>query len=141
MLNRAAIAGLIPHHGRMCLLDRADAWDRDSIRCASGAHRDPDNPLRRDGRLPPVCTIELGLQAMALHGALIAGAPQPQGFVTSLNEVELAVLDADDLPGELTVTAVLLAAEARGYLYRFEVGVADRRVSSGRAMIMIPDGS
>jgi predicted hotdog family 3-hydroxylacyl-ACP dehydratase len=86
-----------------------------------------------------VCTIELGLQAMALHGALVAGGPQVPGFVTSLRDVEVAAAFVDDLAGPLTVEATLLAAERRGYVYRFRVGAGDRPVSSGEAVIFLPE--
>jgi predicted hotdog family 3-hydroxylacyl-ACP dehydratase len=125
----------------MCLLDTALAWDATSILCRSGAHRDPANPLRREGRLAAVCTVELGLQAMALHGALAAGGPQPAGMVTSLRDVVLAVPFADDLPDPLTVEARLLAGEARGYAYRFAVTAAGRPVCAGEATVFIPAGT
>jgi predicted hotdog family 3-hydroxylacyl-ACP dehydratase len=140
LLKRATIAGLIPHQGRMCLLDCVEAWDQSSIRCRSNAHVDPWNPLRRGGRLAGVCTIELGLQAMALHGALAAGGPQAPGFVTSLREVEIAAAFAEELEGPLAVEAVLLASERRGHVYRFRVSAGDGRpVSSGEAMIFLPE--
>ena len=139
MLDRAAIARLIPPQGRMCLLDRVESWDAESIRCTSGAHRDPANPLRRNGRLAGVCTIEFGLQAAALHGALAAGGPRPPGFVTSLRDVEIRAAFADHLPDPLTIEATLLAAERRGCIYRFAVRAGDERVSAGQAAIMIPE--
>jgi predicted hotdog family 3-hydroxylacyl-ACP dehydratase len=89
-LDRGAIARLVPHGGAMCLLDRALFWDADSIVCEADRHRDPANPLRRDGRLPAVCGVEYALQAMALHGALLAsGAAQPAGYLSSLRDVSL----------------------------------------------------
>ena len=123
----------------MCLLDRVDAWDAICIRCTSLAHRDPDNPLRRHGRLAGICTVELGLQAMALHGALIAGGSQQAGMVTSLRDVVIAMPFADGLPGALRIKATILAAERRGYIYRFRVDAGDRPVSAGQAVIVIPD--
>jgi predicted hotdog family 3-hydroxylacyl-ACP dehydratase len=140
VLDHAAVVGLIPHQGRMCLLDRVDSWDATSIRCRSGAHRDPANPLRRGGRFAGVCTIELGLQAVALHGALAAGGPQAHGFVISLRDVEIRAAFADNLPDPLTVEATVLAAERRGCLYRFAVSAGNEPVSSGQATIMIPEG-
>lgn len=122
----------------MCLLDEVEGWDATSIRCRSHAHADPENPLRRDGRLPAVCLIELGLQAMALHGALLGDGPQPQGLVTSLSEVELPQAFADGSDESLAVRAELLAAERRGYVYRFEVSAGGAALTSGRAVIMLP---
>lgn len=139
MLNGAGIAALIPHQGRMCLLDRVESWDAAGIRCASAAHHDPLNPLRRQGRLAAICIVELALQAMALHGALTAGGPQPQGFVTSLRDVLVAEPFADHLPGPLLIEAALLAAESRGHIYRFSITAGGRPVVSGQAAIHVPE--
>jgi hypothetical protein len=37
----------------MCLLDEVVQWDDRSIACVSNTHRDPANPLRRQGVCPP----------------------------------------------------------------------------------------
>ncbi len=140
MLNGADIAVLIPHQGRMCLLDQVESWDSAGIRCTSAAHRDPLNPLRRQGRLTAICTVEFALQAMALHGALTAGGPQPQGFVTSLRDVQVAEPVADHLTGPLRVEATLLAAESRGHIYRFTITAGGRPVVAGQAAIHVPEG-
>jgi predicted hotdog family 3-hydroxylacyl-ACP dehydratase len=116
-----------------------EAWDAGSIRCRTGAHRDLANPLRRDGRLAAVCMVETGLQAMALHGAMAAGGPQAQGFVTSLREVEITMRFVDHLPDDsLAVEATLLAAERQGFVYTFAVRATDGPVCSGQAVIIVP---
>jgi predicted hotdog family 3-hydroxylacyl-ACP dehydratase len=73
-LNRAWILRHIPHQGRMCLLDEVVSWDAERIRCRGATHHAPDNPLRAGGQLGIACGIEYAAQAMALHGALAAGA-------------------------------------------------------------------
>lgn len=123
----------------MCLLDGVESWDEQGIRARSTAHRDPACPLRRDGRLPGVCLVELGLQAMALHGALQDGVPQPPGFVASLGDVEIAVPWADGLASPLAVEAERLAHQPRGHLYRFRVLAGDAAVASGQALVVIPE--
>lgn len=134
MLDRDAILQLIPHQGRMCMLDRALSWDAERIVCETSAHREPDHPLRHRGRLPGVSLIEPGLQATALHGALTAGVPQPPGLVIGLREVEVRVDDAASLPAPLTIEATLLAHAPGGFRYRFTVG----DVVIGEAMIAVP---
>jgi len=74
MLTREQIQALIPHQGTMCLLDRVLAWSAAEITCTASSHLAPRNPLRRDGRLGAICGIEYGLQAAALHGALVQSA-------------------------------------------------------------------
>ena len=139
-LDRGAIARLVPHGGAMCLLDRALFWDAESIACEADRHRDPDNPLRRDGRLPAVCGVEYALQAMALHGALLAeGAAQPAGYLSSLRDVSLGGAERlDTVAGPLGVRAHALAAEAGGFIYRFEVEGEGRILLAGQAAIILP---
>src|SRR2546429_9635671 len=52
----------------MCLLDEVTRWDDRSIMSVSNTHRDPANPLRRQGRLSAVHAFEYGAQAAAVHG-------------------------------------------------------------------------
>lgn len=137
MLNPAGIAALVPHHGRMCLLDRALAWDPTSIACTTERHRDPANPLRRNGMLPAICGLEFGFQAMALHGALTSGAPQRRGFISSLREVVLGAARLDDIDGELRIEAVALVAEPGGSIYRFEISAAGRSLLGGQAAVIL----
>ena len=139
-LDRAAIARLVPHGGAMCLLDRALAWDAESIACEADRHRDPDNPLRRDGRLPAICGVEYALQAMALHGALTVpdGAAQPPGYLSSLRDVSLGAERLDTVAGPLGIRARVLAAEAGGFIYRFEVEGGGRLLLTGQAAIILP---
>ncbi|MBX6373879.1 MAG: hydroxymyristoyl-ACP dehydratase [Acetobacteraceae bacterium] len=142
MLDRAAVQRLVPHQGAMCLLDAIAAWDATRIVALALSHRDPHNPLRRegDGALPAICGVEYALQAMAAHGALrAAGRPQPAGYLSSLRGVEIGAERLDDLPGPLLVTAEALATEARGFIYRFAVEGGGRRLLAGQAAIILPE--
>jgi predicted hotdog family 3-hydroxylacyl-ACP dehydratase len=76
-MNHAAICARLPHAGRMCLLERLESWDGDSITCIATSHRDADNPLRRGGRLHAVAGVEYAAQAMALHGSLLSATDTP----------------------------------------------------------------
>ena len=82
-MNRAWIEAHIPHQGRMCLLDEVVDWNAHHIRCRTGTHRAPDNPLRSHGRLGVACGIEYAAQAMALHGALAGAAAGADGGAAS----------------------------------------------------------
>jgi predicted hotdog family 3-hydroxylacyl-ACP dehydratase len=135
--TRAAVARLIPHQGAMCLIERVLACDEARIACASATHRDPGHPLRRDGALPAVCGVEYGLQAMALHGALTAGAPQGRGAVAALSGLELGAERLDDVAGELAIAATALSREARGFIYAFEVAGGGQVLLSGRATVVL----
>lgn len=137
MIGRAEIAGLIPHGGAMVLLDAVAWWHADAIACTSRRHLDADNPLRRDGRLPPVAGIEFALQAAALHGALTEGRPQKPGFLAVLRDVSLSCdrLD-DDAFAVLSVGAVLQRRESGGLIYSFDVS-SGRPLLSGSAVIAL----
>ena len=138
-LGRDAIARLVPHQGAMCLLDRALRWDAEHIVCEADSHRDPANPLRRDGLLPAVCGLEYAFQAMALHGALLAGhTSQRAGYLSSLRDVALGAARLDTVAGPLHVTATSLVAESLGFVYRFAVRGEGRVLLSGQAAIILP---
>ena len=133
------IASLIPHAGRMCLLDSVAEWSHDTITCLATSHLDPDNPLRSRGRLPPVCGIEYALQASAVHGALRGGEPQPPGYLASLRMTHLTADRLDDPAlGTLTAHARCEHGDANGLLYTIELSAADgRSLLHGRATIIL----
>ncbi len=135
------VAGLVPHRGRMCLLDVVTAWSEASITCRAVSHLDPLNPLRRDGRLGALCGVEYGLQAAAAHGGLTDGAARrPPGYLAAIREVELLVPWLDEPAfGALSVTARLLLRESRGWIYGFELAAEDgATLVSGRGSIVMP---
>ena len=68
----AAISTLIPHQGRMCLLDAVLDCSAERITCTATSHTAADHPLRGANGLPAPVGIEYAAQAMALHGALNA---------------------------------------------------------------------
>jgi len=137
MLDRAAILGLIPHQGRMCLLDRVERWDADGILCSALSHLDPDNPLRRDGTLHAVAGIEYALQAAASHGALQSGAPAGPGLLASLRAVRFHVARLDDPAlGRILAQADLLTGAGHGSVYAFSLRTQDgRALLEGRAAL------
>jgi predicted hotdog family 3-hydroxylacyl-ACP dehydratase len=139
VLDHAAIAARIPHGGTMCLLAAAVDWSEAAISCTATSHADPANPLRAGGRLGAATGIEYAAQAMALHGALLAGsddAPR-QGYLTSVRGVTLHVDRLDDLPGPLDVRAERLSGDASNVLYQFSVSHAGRCLIDGRAAVVL----
>jgi predicted hotdog family 3-hydroxylacyl-ACP dehydratase len=138
----------------MCLLDEIVEWDAQHVRCRSGTHRAADNPLRSQGRLGVACGIEYAAQAMAVHGALAAGArarsvdgagaggitmgeaPPAAGFLAGLRDVELQVLRFDDLQADLICDALLLAGDGRTALYEFAVACGAQPIVRGRATVV-----
>jgi len=114
-VNKAEIRTLIPHSGSMCLLDSVAGWDDRSINCISNTHRDPANPLRRDGRLSAVHAFEYAAQAAAVHGGLrarSAGVTAPPGYLAALRDAHLYAMHLDDVASPLQIRAHRLFGEA-----------------------------
>jgi predicted hotdog family 3-hydroxylacyl-ACP dehydratase len=139
-INKAEIRTLIPHSGLMCLLDRVNEWDDRSIVCISNTHRDPANPLRRDGRLSAVHAFEYAAQAAAVHGGLrarSAGATAPQGYLAALRDARLHVIRLDDVASPLQIFAYRLFGEAANTVYECRVSAGDILLADGRFTIMV----
>lgn len=144
-VGQAEIAALIPHAGRMCLLESVESWSDVQIVCRTNTHRDPANPLRHDGALAAVHLVEYSAQAMAVHGGLMqraagGGGPKP-GLLAALRDVRLQVTRIDDIPAPLAVKAHRLLANADGWLYAFEVTGGGRTLASGRVGVIHPDAA
>lgn len=139
LLDRAAIAARIPHQGSMCLLDAVTAWDDSRIACLASSHADPANPLRAEGRLGAANGIEYAAQAMAIHGALLAGndGPPRQGYLASVRGVTLHVDRLDTLPEALTVCAERLSGDANNILYQFSLSHGADCLLEGRAAVIL----
>jgi predicted hotdog family 3-hydroxylacyl-ACP dehydratase len=138
-ISKAEIRTLIPHSGLMCLLDEVLQWDDRSIACASNTHRDPANPLRRQGRLSAVHAFEYGAQAAAVHGGLrarAAGATAAPGYLASLRDGRLHVTRLDYIHLPLRVCATRLYGEGANTVYEFILSAAAVPVAEGRVTIV-----
>lgn len=154
-LDRAWIQSHIPHQGRMCLLDEVVCWDADRITCRSGSHRDIDNPLRARGELGIACGIEYAAQAMAVHGALVAGAGTPDrpaaavqavtvaaagspaaGFLVGVRDVQFHANRLDDVQDDLVCDVVRVAGDRGTALYEFHLRSGAIPLLSGRATVI-----
>jgi predicted hotdog family 3-hydroxylacyl-ACP dehydratase len=139
VLDKSWIAAHIPHQGSMCLLDAVKEWSDLAITCRASSHTDPANPLRANGRLGAANGIEYAAQAMAIHGALIAGddAAPRLGYLTSVRSVSQHVARLDDLQGELDVCAERLSGDSNNILYQFSLSHAGRCLLEGRAAVVL----
>jgi predicted hotdog family 3-hydroxylacyl-ACP dehydratase len=139
VIERVEIATLIPHAGTMCLLDRVTFWDEQRIACRSAAHRNPDNPLRQDGRLGALAAIEFAAQAMAAHGRL-AGAVDARpraGVIASLRDIRCRCAGLDHLDGDLDISATRLMGDEGNVIYAFAVGCDGQELVTGRATVVL----
>ena len=139
-INKAEIRTLIPHSGLMCLLDRVNEWDDRSIVCISNTHRDPANPLRRDGRLSAVHAFEYAAQAAAVHGGLrarAAGVAASLGYLAALRDARLHVMRLDDVASPLQICAYRLFGETANTVYECRVSAGNILLADGRITIML----
>lgn len=140
LINKSEIRPLIPHTGLMCLLDSVIEWDDRSIVCISDTHRDPANPLRRDGRLSALHAFEYGAQAIAVHGGLrarSAGATAPPGYLAALRDAHLHVMRMDDIPFPLQIYACRLFGDAVNAVYECHISAGGVGLADGRITIML----
>lgn len=139
-IDKAELCTLIPHAGLMCLLDTVLKWDDESILCASETHRDPSNPLRRDGRLSALHAFEYGAQAAAVHGGLHARSARvamPLCYLAALRDAHLRVTRLDDIALPLEVRARRLFGETGNQIYECHVSAGDILLADGRITIML----
>lgn len=138
LIGKAQIAALIPHAGRMCLLEEVLEWDAVHIRCRAGSHRDADNPLRIAGQLPVLCGIEYAAQAMALHGRLTVQDETPKaGYLASVRDVVYRAVRLDDLEEDLVIEAQLLLGERQQVVYGFSLSAQGALLLEGRAAVVL----
>ena len=144
VLNRDAIADLIPHQGAMCLLEEVLSSDDAGIVCRAVSHRDGGHPLREDGVLPAVCGIEYAAQAMAIHGALMGRADGDSarrgGMLAAARNVVFSVDRLDDIAEDLVVSARRLVAEEGWLLYEFALHAGAKELVRGRAAVSLAAG-
>lgn len=147
MLDRADIVGLLPHTGRMCLLDRVLHWDERSIRCATASHRDADNPLRDVSGLATLAGIEYAAQAAAVHGALLNGVRSSDGAVprsgvlAALKNVTVTRPWLHEVTEEIVVETNLLHSDPAGGVFAFAAFAGAERVLSGQFTLMYIDAA
>ncbi len=135
------IATLLPHAGRMVLLDDVTHFDPERIVCTTSQHRSPDNPMRIAGRMPALIGIEFAAQAMAVHGALRRTPPAAlrAGRLLSVRDVVIRRRFLDDAVSVLIVECTLDNASADVFAYRFAVAAGVEPVVSGRAAVLMSD--
>ena len=139
LVNKAAIAKLIPHTGDMCLLDGVVEMNAQHIRCVTRSHLDEKNPLRVADEMPALCGIEYAAQAMAVHGALDAGFDKKPraGFLAAVREVSCAVMRLDATNDDLIIVAERLMGDEARVIYQFDIHAGDNKIMSGRATVIL----
>jgi predicted hotdog family 3-hydroxylacyl-ACP dehydratase len=121
----------------MCLLEEVLSWDENSIACRAVSHRDPANPLRRQGALAAIIGVEYAAQAVAVHGGLLKEQTSKGGYLAALRDVISSVARLDSEREDLVVSATRLAAESGRLLYDFRVEAGARELLRGRLSVVL----
>jgi len=136
-----SIDTLLPHAGRMRLVDRIVSYDEQRIVCESDSHRAADHPLADDGSLSIVVGLEYGAQAMAIHGGLLAAKAQRararHGFLVAASDLRWFVERLDTCASPLTIEAVSELRSDNQIAYRFEIRAGDLMLLTGRASVLL----
>jgi len=140
MFSNSELCELIPHSGKMCLIDSVDKWDSESIICTTKTHQNSDNPLLFNGILPISALIEYGAQAMAIHGAIIAresGEKMQEGYLAALKDVIFFNnLEINKISSLLVIEATRKLASQGNMIYEFLVTSEGSDLISGRATVV-----
>ncbi|MDH5601058.1 MAG: hydroxymyristoyl-ACP dehydratase [Gammaproteobacteria bacterium] len=133
------LCSLIPHSFDMCLLDRVESWDENTITCYSHSHHLASNPLRRNETLSSVHLLEYAAQAMAVHGGLHdreQGIQMREGYLAALRDIKIELLDIQNLETELHIEATKILSQGGNMIYRFTVFAGENTLASGRATVV-----
>ena len=141
-MSMKSIDTLLPHAGRMRLIDRVVSYDEQSIVCESNSHRCADHPLAEAGVLSIICGLEYGAQAMAIHGALLAdsgspGASRRHGLLVAASDLQWSVERLDQCEAPLVIKAVSEFRSDNQVSYRFEISASSTTVVTGRASVLL----
>ena len=140
LIGHDRIRLLIPHAGSMCLLAGVTQYDSRRIVCVATSHRDPANPLAREGRLAAICAVEYAGQAIALHGSLNGPQPSRAGYLSAVREVRCLRAFLHDCSGDLTIEAQLVLGERDRVVYEFSLRTGADLLVAGRAAVALKAG-
>ncbi|MCP4286870.1 MAG: hypothetical protein GY792_20900 [Gammaproteobacteria bacterium] len=138
-LDQNTLRKLIPHTGRMCLLDSVESWDEQRITCTARSHHSADNPLRSKSGLSAINALEYGAQAMALHGGLCAqkrGERISKGYIVAFREAEFYVERLDLAAQPLILEATRLIAADASQIYQIKVSATGFPIAQARISVI-----
>lgn len=137
LVTRDQLEPLLPHAGSMLMIDGVTAWDEQRICCLSGRHRDPDNPLRRDGRLSAHHAIEFAAQAAAAHGGLLGdGRKAPLRALAAVRKAHFSRPWLDDLEENLEIVSTLVMLDQKAAIYQASISHKGDNIAGMRLTLM-----
>jgi len=104
-----AISELLPHQGKMVLIDTIVSCDENFIVCKTRSHQSQSNPLHNKTGLPISACLEYGAQALALHGIMNrSGDTRPkQASIIAIKKANWSHQWLHDIDRELIINAEL----------------------------------
>ncbi len=138
-IDKEELCKLIPHSGSMCLLDKVEFWNTTSIRCRAGNIHHPEHPLRHQGGFSALAAMELGAQAMAVHGGLIARTerlPVTPGYLAAIRNAKIHTADLSDSIQPLIIHATRIMGDQNAQLYEFNIFSAGKSIVSAKATVL-----
>ena len=125
-MTKTEIEKIIPHSGKMCLIDEVLSWNQNSIDCSSFSHQDKNHPLRQvSGTLNSLHALEYGAQAAAIHHVLIQKQgkilPSKGGVVVKFRSVKLFCEDLSDYQSALMIQAKQVMSNEQIIIYDIKI--------------------
>lgn len=133
MTDLKYIEHLLPHKGRMVLIEEILRWDPKSILCSTESHRSITNPLRREGILPAIHGIEYGAQSVAIHAALLG--KDGERVLGGVRDLKASVSRLDLIQRKIMIVARWEWQSAMGSIASFELREDARILVSGRVIV------
>lgn len=136
ILNHQEIARLLPHSGKMCLLQQVIQTDEQSLTALASSHLEKDNPLRIDGKISSINGIEYAAQAMAVHGSLRCGTIA-SGYIATVRNIQLHRPYLPEATAPLQIKVQQLMSNDNGFTYEFSLSSQQQAVISGKITVFL----
>ncbi|MCK5696772.1 MAG: hypothetical protein KAI02_01330 [Gammaproteobacteria bacterium] len=150
-MNKSELCQLLPHTGKMCLIDQLLSWDSTTLIAQTTSHLKQDNPLQQqDGMINSIMGIEYAAQTMALHSALLYQENYRQeqslqkkdsGYLATIRNIQMNAEHLNpslsDNTHPLIISVSLLMSDTQGYCYKFNITRHNMTLISGQLTLFL----
>tara|TARA_B100000745_G_scaffold78586_2_gene47872 strand:- start:1944 stop:2384 length:441 start_codon:yes stop_codon:yes gene_type:complete len=141
LLSKAQILQMIPHQGKMNLLDQVEFFDEHSLVASTCCHQDCCHPLAYNGIWPTHTVVEMAAQGMALHGVLTKSSsgdsvPPRQAFIGAVSRLSIAMPNLAHSLGPLSLHVTRESYEEQSATYHFRGVAGDNLCAEGDALVV-----
>lgn len=131
----------IPHSGKMCLLDKVQKWNEESITCTTMTHISKDNPMKNNNKLGISSGVEYAAQAMAVHNAILFEETEnvhPRGgVITRVQNIQFFTDYLDEHCSALIIMAHRMRAIEDVVHYSFSIFCEEKILISGEVTVVL----